>query len=836
MMSDDNSGVGDFLEDESFAESSTNVLVFPSEPTLRHSATTDTLDSVILETSPADEEILDDINNTQADKSDSKKDTSLTLVEFTQSDNDVTPQGADSSLLGTSPSMDFSKVEENQDNRKRNVEEDKFNQSPLHISSYFKTETAVVVESDPFGQNFFDNISNTPQEDKSKAVSPDGVFGDVEDLGNVGEVSPSAVSPVVDVSAASRPDPIESRLSHEEPESVDFQVVPEDTETNVMEASLQVIDDKEDFESFTAEGTGDGDQDILSGLSMSPSNKLMSERMSQLHITDTIPIDTVPDSGPVSYDRQLSNKYPDLGLSPAHQPFQGTPLPPMQLSAFPTPVHQSHQSVTPLAEPTSDSYLEVQIEDKLSETAGSPPKSGGLASAFQILGDGNAADPFSTSIHMSEADRQHDAWLPSDATRHILVTVTTSPGSFVPTEEQISTPSIVVNESQGDPVRDLVHRYMGEQEAIKRQILTVDSVTQNVDGLKKLLEGGCYRSAVELTGRLLTAAGQGSDNQGDTTPPTQHTSHTLQLWFCRLSLLMKLKLYNIVESELQGFQNLDTPDLYYEFYPQIYPGRKGTIVSFGMRLLHAELPHYLGRSQEALDRLHYILAVTQKIIKNLDEGLCEDGSAVEISEESRKVSRELWYSREKKVLFIIGNTFLAIKDYEASMTVYEALLVKDPQSKPSLLSGLGLIYLQMGNVSKATDCFKQAEVLTDITDKKQTCRTYLNKGLESMCTNSFSDAYQNFKTAVEHDPTNASAVNNMAVCSLYLGKLRDALKTLEVLVHEDPIRNLHEGILFNLCTLYELESSRALHKKQALLDLVSRYKGDGFPVACLKMA
>lgn len=40
---------------------------------------------------------------------------------------------------------------------------------------------------------------------------------------------------------------------------------------------------------------------------------------------------------------------------------------------------------------------------------------------------------------------------------------------------------------QGDPLRDLVYRYMGEQEAIKRQILTVDSVTQDVEGLKALI-------------------------------------------------------------------------------------------------------------------------------------------------------------------------------------------------------------------------------------------------------------------------------------------------------------------------------------------------------------
>lgn len=76
----------------------------------------------------------------------------------------------------------------------------------------------------------------------------------------------------------------------------------------------------------------------------------------------------------------------------------------------------------------------------------------------------------------------------------------------------------------------------------------------------------------------------------------------------------------------------------------------------------------------------------------------------------------------------------------------------------------------------------------------------------------------------------------MAVCSLYLGHLKDALATLETLVHGDPERNLQEGVLFNLCTLYELESSRAMHKKQALLDLVSRHKGDGFSVACLKMS
>ena len=40
---------------------------------------------------------------------------------------------------------------------------------------------------------------------------------------------------------------------------------------------------------------------------------------------------------------------------------------------------------------------------------------------------------------------------------------------------------------QGDPVKDLVYRYMGEQEALKRQVLTADKVSQDTDGLKELI-------------------------------------------------------------------------------------------------------------------------------------------------------------------------------------------------------------------------------------------------------------------------------------------------------------------------------------------------------------
>lgn len=896
-MAEEDPSVNELLEDEALAEQEFHISTHhvPGEITLRHSATTDTLDSVMLEPSVIDEDnnTDDDISNENVlDEHDEDK---LKIVdgapetlqeETTPTNTQEKPQATfdfaeeDKTETDTNITEDEIQLQQEQQQQQQQQIVDEENKK-LDISSYFSDDKVENQLEDPFGQTFFDTLADSAE----NTGSPENTEQTLESEIKSEEIEPSH-----------KPE-YESQLSHE-PESVAFEVVPEGSDLNVMETSLQIIDDKEDFESFTAETASEDIIQEFNNLGISPSNKVLSEKFTFPNVTDgslsdtssvtaydrqfssssQIPYDRqLSSSTQQAYDRQLSSTSQSSGgnlapishtppvTSPVHQSFQGTPFSPTQFSPYATPTHhpvaqekpdnispstspsyqtKEHTDIAPQATVTEDTHImptspshtanTLQMtfppvtEDSPSHTASN------LSVPFQSLPTGVIEDPFTASLHMSDADRQRDSWIPSDPTRHILVTMATSvPGTFIPTLDQLSTPGLIVDEAQGDPVKDLVHRYMGEQEAINRQILSVDTVTQDIDGLKKLLEGGCYRSSIDMTGRLLTEAGQG---QGHVGTLTQHSPQTLQLWFTRLTLLMKLRLYNIAETEYQAFQGLDTPDLYYEFYPHIFPGRKGSMVPFGMRVLHAELPHYLGRSQEALDRLYYVLAIIQKILKNLEDGLCEDGSAVEISPDSRTASKELWSEREIQVLYVIGNTFLAIKDFEAAMSVYDSLLSKDTSSKASLLSGMGRIYLQMGNVLKAKECFKQSEVLSDSSMKTTVCRNYINRGLEAMCTNNFNDAFQEFKTAVEADPTNASAVNNMAVCSLYLGRLKDALKTLEKLVHDDPDKNLHEGILFNLCTLYELESSRALHKKQALLDLVSRHKGDGFPVACLKMS
>lgn len=74
---------------------------------------------------------------------------------------------------------------------------------------------------------------------------------------------------------------------------------------------------------------------------------------------------------------------------------------------------------------------------------------------------------------------------------------------------------------------------------------------------------------------------------------------------------------------------------------------------------------------------------------------------------------------------------------------------------------------------------------------------------------------------------------NQNLHSLYI--VFQASNLLERMVWEYPQQSLHQDVLFNLNTIYELETSRALQKKHKLLDLVSKHKGDGFFTQCLKL-
>ncbi|XP_074847316.1 trafficking protein particle complex subunit 12 [Carettochelys insculpta] len=443
-------------------------------------------------------------------------------------------------------------------------------------------------------------------------------------------------------------------------------------------------------------------------------------------------------------------------------------------------------------------------------------------------------DPFATALNMSELDRRNDAWLPSEETRNVLISVATQQYSalFID-KENLTMPGLKFDNIQGDAVKDLMLRFLGEPAAVKRQVLNANSVEQSFVGLKQLINSKNWRAAVDLCGRLLTSHGQGYGKSG---LPTNHTTDSLQLWFVRLALLVKLNLFQNAEVEFEPFGNLDQPDLYYEYYPHVYPGRKGSMVPFSMRILHAELEQYLGNPQESLDRLHNMKTICTKILENLEQGLAEDGSMTSITQENRQASVELWRSRLGRVMYSMANCLLMMKDFVLAVDAYHTVIKYYPEQEPQLLSGIGRIFLQIGDTKTAEKYFQDVEKMSQKLDGLQhQIMVLMNRAFLHLGQNNFAEAHRAFTEILRIDPANAVANNNAAVCLLYLGKLKDSLRQLEGMVQQDPKHYLHESVLFNLTTMYELESSRSMQKKQALLEAVAVKEGDSFNTQCLKL-
>ncbi|PIK59898.1 putative trafficking protein particle complex subunit 12 [Apostichopus japonicus] len=332
-----------------------------------------------------------------------------------------------------------------------------------------------------------------------------------------------------------------------------------------------------------------------------------------------------------------------------------------------------------------------------------------------------------------------------------------------------------------DTLKELLYKYHIEDDVTKRKKTDSGSGDQRFGWTEKII-------AVQLTGLLLTSVGQGKGQSG---MPSQNTAESIQIWFTRLALLVKLRQFSTAELESQPFRDFDKPDLYYQYYPALYPGRKGSMVPFSFRVLVAEIPQFVSQHQQSMTRLYALLATCQKIVSNF----LRFGRIRERNQESPKnilkvlnrnlsafkkrgykicllkASLILWKNRVNRVQYSIGNCLLAMKDYYQSIKVFQSLSKTDPLNWCQIESLVGRIYLQLGDLKSAQETFTGIEKMSEADDQSAKIQVLINK------------------------------LSTISVCLLYMGKLKSALNLLESLVNDEPDKYLDESILFNLCTL-----------------------------------
>lgn len=286
----------------------------------------------------------------------------------------------------------------------------------------------------------------------------------------------------------------------------------------------------------------------------------------------------------------------------------------------------------------------------------------------------------------------------------------------------------------------------------------------------------------------------------------------------------KLRRFNEASAELDSLEDLDSSHYRYETYPKIYPNRVGSMVPFSLRWLHALIPIKLGQRQQGMDRLYTLLNFVRGKIREKEKN------------SNLGVSLSLWRKREVFVVNCIIGHHLSQKEFGVCLSLMKELLSRDDCKDPLLVSQLGYMQLQVGDLEGAKVSFLKVEnegksngSLSEVEFKNLVNR---NKALVYLVGKDYVSAVREYEECIERDNADVVAVNNKALCLMYLRDLSDSIKVLESALERVPTVALNETLVVNLCSMYELAYVNHSDIKRTLSSWIARVAPDDFDASC----
>lgn len=290
--------------------------------------------------------------------------------------------------------------------------------------------------------------------------------------------------------------------------------------------------------------------------------------------------------------------------------------------------------------------------------------------------------------------------------------------------------------------------------------------------------------------------------------------HHLAYLAFNLLALLKLRRFPDAAAELAALDpdDLDAPAYRYESHPGHYPPPlAGSMVPFALRLLHAAIPlHLPNRRRDGLDRLYSLLAhVRSKLL--------------------HPETADSWRLRESFLINFIAGVHLAGKEFDVCLQHLSELLRRRP-SDPNLLSKVGLVHLQLGDIDRAKIAFALAAGGAG-EDSNLAGR---NHALVHMVEKDYAAAAREYDGCIERDGADVVAINNKALCLLYLRDLSDSIKGLEGALERAPTKVLNETLVVNLCSMYELAFVNNSEIKKTLSNWIAQVAPDDFDASCTR--
>ncbi|TPX38647.1 hypothetical protein SeMB42_g06618 [Synchytrium endobioticum] len=384
-----------------------------------------------------------------------------------------------------------------------------------------------------------------------------------------------------------------------------------------------------------------------------------------------------------------------------------------------------------------------------------------------------------------------------------------------------------------DQVGELLNKVFTIPETLPtRRLLTIDDVPDDLEAYSKLLVSGSFRAAAMLAHKHILS----------TSPANVHQLGLL--WLIRLSSLAKLKLYDILEKEVESLR-LDSLEFRYERYPDVFPDAEGCMIPFQLRVFAARIPALRGRHAECIDALYKLCRECRREARSLVSA----GNSSRTLTDTEKSYMQIWKSRHVQLRLLQVSHLMVLNDVPEASKILEAVASDHPDDV-DVLSAMGRTYLTLGSVALAREAFARAEklcgasVVSTSSNARPPATSYgskptlvlMSRALLAMSEGDFSGAASHLTDLITMDPTHPSAVNNLAVCLLYLGNVSQAVSFLESMAIERPtVAGACEALCFNLVTLYDLADSSASRKLRLLGTVVAIGSGESFDVDQLKL-
>ena len=201
---------------------------------------------------------------------------------------------------------------------------------------------------------------------------------------------------------------------------------------------------------------------------------------------------------------------------------------------------------------------------------------------------------------------------------------------------------------------------------------------------------------------------------------------------------------------------------------------------------------------------------------------------------------------EKKVKFcfkLFNWASFGAKEFNECLDLIKDLINHD-YLDPVLVSKLGYIQMQVGDLEGAKGSFNRVETM--LNEGKNDGYSFLNevefrnlvnrnKALVYLVGKEYVSAVREYEECIERDHTDVVAINNKALCLMYLRDLSDSIKALANALERVPTMALNETLVTNLCSMYELAYVNHSEIKRTLSNWVAHVAPDDFDASCTRV-